>query len=111
MPNSSSELLALRRDFPVLSHQNHGPLGGPADLCLYFEPPASVSRTWTPQNFLRRIQWWLEQSAKGALHAADQPVEQLFFVTGRELVLPWNFDELRRQAEPALRRSSQRRAA
>ena len=102
--------LALRRDFPVLSHQNHGPLGGPADLCLYFEPASSVSRTWTPQNFLRRIQWWLEQSAKGALHAADQPVEQLFFVTGRELVLPWNFDELRRQADQpfVVRRSGER---
>jgi integrative and conjugative element protein (TIGR02256 family) len=77
---------------------------------LYFEPPASVSRTWTAQNFLRRVQWWLEQSAKGQLHSADQPVEQLFFVTGRELVLPWNFDELRRQAGQrfVVRRSGER---
>ena len=34
-------------------------------------------RTWTPEAFLRRIQWWLEKSARGELHAADQPVEHL----------------------------------
>lgn len=90
------EVLALRRDFPTLIHQNQTPAGAPASLCLYFEPAAAVLRTWTPQKFLRRIQWWLEQSARGTLHPADQPVEQLFFATKNELVLPWNFDELRR---------------
>ena len=65
-------------------------------LCLYFEPTPTVTRTWTPQRFLRRIQWWLEQSAKGELHPADQPVENLFFSSKFELVLPWNLDVLER---------------
>ena len=93
------EVLALRRDFPVLLHQNQSAPGAPASLCLYFEPPLSVLRTWTPQKFLQRIQWWLEQSARGALHPADQPVEQLFFVTKYELVLPWDFEALRLRPE------------
>lgn len=88
------EVLALRKSFPVLMHQNHGARNGAASLCLYFEPTSTVMRTWTPQRFLRRIQWWLEQSAKGELHPADQPVEHLFFASKYELVLPWNLDEL-----------------
>jgi len=88
------EVYALRKDFPVLMHQNLSPPDTPRNLCLYFEPPDSVTRSWTPQKFLRRIQLWLEKSAKGELHPADQPVEQLFFTTKYELVLPWNFDEL-----------------
>ncbi len=88
------EVLALRKNFPVLMHQNDSPLNTPRNLCLYFEPAISVLRTWTPQNFLKRIKWWIEVSARGALHPADQPVEQLFFISKYELVLPWNYDEL-----------------
>lgn len=71
--------LALRRDFPTLGHQNHGPLGGPADLCLYFEPPASVSRTWTAPNFLRRIQWWLDQSLNSVQEQVTERRLELLF--------------------------------
>lgn len=95
-PKALVEVLALRTSFPVLIHQNNGTRVGPASLCLYFEPATTVSRAWTPQRFLRRIQWWLEQSARGELHPADQPVEHLFFASKYELVLPWNIDQLRR---------------
>ena len=98
------EVLALRRDFPTTIHQYDSPLGTPANLCLYFEPLPSILRTWTPQKFLRRIQWWLEQTSKGTLHPADQPVEQLFFRTNYELVLPWNFDEVREPPAPHAQR-------
>lgn len=100
-PKKLIEVLALRRDFPILIHQNLGVPGAPAGLCLYFEPPATVMRTWTPPAFLRRIQWWLEKSARGELHPADQPVEHLFFASKYEFVLPWNLAELRKN--PALR--------
>lgn len=100
-PKKLIEVLALRRDFPILMHQNQGVPGAPASLCLYFEPPAAVMRTWTPPAFLRRIQWWLEKSARGELHPADQPVEHLFFASKYELVLPWNLAELSKN--PALR--------
>lgn len=98
-PKLLVEVLALRKDFPVLMHQNQGIPGAPASLCLYFEPEAAVMRTWTPQSFLRRIQWWLEKSARHELHPADQPVEHLFFATKYELVLPWNFPALHKSAE------------
>jgi len=98
-PKLLVEVLALRNDFPVLMHQNQGVPGAAASLCLYFEPVAAVMRTWTPQSFLRRIQWWLEKSARRELHPADQPVEHLFFATKYELVLPWNLPALRNSAE------------
>lgn len=88
------EVLALRKDFPLLMHLNSVRVNTPANLCLYFEPAIAVLRTWTAENFLRRVQWWLEKSATGELHSADQPVEQLFFNSPYELVLPWNFDLL-----------------
>jgi hypothetical protein len=101
-PKQLIEVRALRKRFPILIHQNQGVPDDAASLCLYFEPPAAVLRTWTPQSFLRRIQWWLEKSAKAELHPADQPVEHLFFATKYELVLPWNFDELSRDANVRL---------
>lgn len=91
------EVLALRKGFPTLMHQNARPEGWPPSLCLYFEPTRAVARTWTPENFLQRIQIWLEKTARGELHPADQPIEQLFFVTSHELVLPWNVDALMQQ--------------
>jgi hypothetical protein len=88
------DVRALRKDFPALMHQNYVRPDEPPSLCLYFEPPASVIRTWTPPAFLRRIQWWLEKSARKELHLADQPVEQLFFASNYELILPWNLETL-----------------
>lgn len=89
------EVLALRKNFPVLMHQNDSPPNAPVSLCLYFEPAISVLRTWTPQSFLKRIIWWLESSSTGNLHPSEQSVEQLFFTTNYELVLPWNYDEIK----------------
>lgn len=96
------EVLALRESFPTLMHQNQSRRNGPRSLCLYFEPPASVMRTWTPDKFLRRIQWWLEKSATGELHPADQPVEQLFFASKYELILPWNYEDVRNSRDHRL---------
>ncbi|MYF12198.1 MAG: hypothetical protein F4229_14665 [Gammaproteobacteria bacterium] len=95
-PSNLVEVLALRRGFPILMHQNQAIHGEPASLCLYFEPTPAVMRTWTPAAFLRRIQWWLEKSSRGELHPADQPIEHLFFASKYELVLPWNLAELRK---------------
>lgn len=91
------QVWALRKDFPILMHQNDSPSDGPVNLCLYFESTASVLRTWTPQAFIRRVKWWLEASSRGALHPAEQAVEQLFFTSPYELILPWNYEQLREQ--------------
>ncbi|MRX27292.1 ThiF family adenylyltransferase [Kangiella sp. HZ709] len=92
-PRKLVEVLALRKDFPILMHQNQVPYNSPASLCLYFEPAVSVMRTWTPHKFLRRIQWWLINSANEELHVADQPLEQLFFQSIYELVIPIDFKD------------------
>ncbi len=87
------EVRALRKDFPVTLHQNHVPDGEPASLCIFFEPWSAVERNWTPQLFLKRILWWLKETACGTLHRDDQPLEQLYFRSPFELVLPVDFDE------------------
>ncbi len=87
------EVRALRADFPIVLHTNHTPPGEPRQLCLYFEPWSVVERTWTPQKFIKRIMWWLGESANGTLHRPDQPVEQLYFTSPFEIVLPPDFDE------------------
>lgn len=91
--NKLIEVYPLRKSFPLTPHQNQHGEAHPTSLCLYFEPTSSVSRTWTAPKFLHRIQWWLTKTALDQLHAADQPVEQLFYITPYELVLPWDYEE------------------
>lgn len=86
------EVRALRTDFPVVLHTNHTLPGEPRHLCLYFEPWSVVERTWTPQRFINRIMWWISETANGTLHRPDQPVEQLYFSSPFEIVLPPDFD-------------------
>lgn len=91
------EARALRQDFPATLHQNLVNKGEPASLCLYFEPWEVVQRSWTPQSHLNRVLWWLAETAKGTLHREDQPVEQFYFRSPFEIILPPDFDEKIRQ--------------
>ena len=79
---------ALRPDFPSLLHGNETGEDMPFSLCIYLEEPRVVNRTWTAGSFLKRIYWWMESSASDTVHPEDQPVEQLFFNSQYELVLP-----------------------
>jgi hypothetical protein len=42
---------------------------------------------------LNRILWWLAETASGTLHRPDQPLEQLYFQSPLELILPFDFEE------------------
>jgi integrative and conjugative element protein (TIGR02256 family) len=86
--NNIPEVWTLREDFPNLPHMNGRLASMPNNICLYFENKTVINRSWTAEKFLKRIYWWIEQSAKGELHVADQPVEQFFFISKYELVLP-----------------------
>lgn len=88
---------AMRKNFPRLAHQHRATPDLPANLCLYFEPPLVVFRTWTPESFLARILWWFEKNARGELHLADQPLDHLFFASRHELIIPWDYDAIRQQ--------------
>ncbi|WP_372382107.1 ThiF family adenylyltransferase [Xanthomonas sp. NCPPB 1068] len=84
------EVRALRCQFPSLLHLNAVASNEPASLCLY-ENWAHEERQWTAQRHLRRILWWLRETARGSLHAADQPLEPLFYGTGHTVILPAAF--------------------
>jgi len=85
------EVRALRKEFPITIHQNHVLEGAPRSLCLYVEPWLSVERSWTPELFVKRIFWWLRKTAEGTIHDDDQPLEQLFFSSSYNVVLPENY--------------------
>ncbi|MBN3083139.1 Mov34/MPN/PAD-1 family protein [Pectobacterium polaris] len=84
---------ALRKDFPVLSHQHASLKGEPRTLCLYDAVWSTVERSWTPQRFIERVFWWLRESAELQLHREDQPLEQLFYLSPYQLILPANYSE------------------
>lgn len=87
------EVYALRENFPVAMHQNHTTDCAFRSLCLYFELWESLRRTWTAEKHLDRILWWLTETANGTLHRPDQPLEQLYFQSQHELVLPYDFTD------------------
>ncbi|MFJ5441676.1 Mov34/MPN/PAD-1 family protein [Pectobacterium sp. CHL-2024] len=83
----------LRKDFPVLSHQHASLKDEPRTLCLYDAAWSTVERNWTPQRFIERIFWWLRESSELRLHRDDQPLEQLFYLSPYQLILPANYSE------------------
>lgn len=87
------DVRVLRQEFPTTLHQNLVEKGEPASLCLYFEPWEGVQRSWTPQSHLNRILWWFAETSKGTLHRDDQPVEQVYFRSPFEVVLPPDFSD------------------
>lgn len=96
------DVRAIRSDFPVTPHQNHVLQGEPTSLCLYFEPWSALQRTWTPQNHLKRILWWLKETASGTLHREDQPLEQFYLASPWQIILPADFNEKVSQANTSL---------
>lgn len=94
-PNARLPILVrtLRKDFPVLSHQHVREPGTPRTLCLYEASWSAVERNWTPERFLERIFWWLRESAELRLHRDDQPLEQLFYMSPYQLILPANHSD------------------
>lgn len=81
-------VLALRPDFPETMHQNWSPEGYPRALCIDDRPWQEARLTYTPADFLRRVQLWLAKAAAGDLHDQAQPLEPLFFYSPMTLVVP-----------------------
>ena len=76
-----------RPDFPYAPHTNLQTAGDWRSLCLYAQPWHEVKFDWTPAHFLRRINWWLAETAHGSLHQEDQPLEPLLFGSYSDLVI------------------------
>ena len=77
-----------RADFPYAPHTNLQDPAQPRSLCLYDQPWYEVSFDWNPARFLARIVWWLEETAHGSLHQADQLLEPLLFDSRCDLIIP-----------------------
>ena len=82
------EVYAPRPDFPYAPHTNLQTAGEWRSLCLYDQPWYEVQFDWTPARFMRRINWWLEETAHGSLHQPDQPLEPLLFGSYSDLIVP-----------------------
>lgn len=82
------EVLALRPDFPRVPHLNLRKNELPRSLCLFEEPYSELKLRWTVSLFLERVREWLALTAKGRLHAEDQPLEPLLFGSPWPLVIP-----------------------
>ena len=86
------EALALRSDFPSVPHVNSVNLTFlkefPRSLCLYDQPYHDLKLAWTSIAFVERIREWLALTARGKLHADDQPLEPLLVGSPIPLVLP-----------------------
>ena len=82
------DVLSLRPDFPQVPHLQLRDEEVPKGLCLYEEPYPAVKLTWTPAKFLERIRVWFRDTARGALHREDQPLEPILLAGRRHLVIP-----------------------
>jgi len=66
----------LRDDFPaVVPHLNIPEHGFPPTICVSELAYREVRREWSPPFYIGLLRGWLERTAKGDLHGADQPVE------------------------------------
>jgi hypothetical protein len=93
--DTAPEVLALRSDFPFVPHLNLRDSGEvPRSLCLYDVPYNELKLTWTSVSFIERIRQWFALTARGELHADDQPLEPLLIGSPLSLVLASDlFDE------------------
>jgi hypothetical protein len=82
------ETLALRDDFPVVSHLNLPDQERPRSLCLFDEPYDELKLRWTAASLVERLRTWLALTARGELHAPDQPLEPLLLGAEGTLVIP-----------------------
>ncbi len=80
--------LAEREDFPPVPHLYGEVLGLGRSLCLWDESPAELRLLWTAERYFERIREWLRLSARGELHAPDQPLHPLLYPTRNYLVAP-----------------------
>lgn len=84
----SPEVYALRVDFPNVPHLNLLPWAHPRSLCLFNRPYEEYRTRLSGHSLLQRTLKWLALTARGELHAEDQPLEPLIMRAGHDLILP-----------------------
>lgn len=82
------DTLALRTDFPKVSHLNIRDEEFPRSLCLFEAPYSEIKLRWTAAFYIKNVRNWLALTARGELHAEDQPLEPLLYGSEGFLILP-----------------------
>lgn len=85
------DVLALRKKFPLVPHLNLRSKELPRSLCLTEQQYSEWKLRWTAPVFVENIRDWLALTAKGELHAEDQPLEPLLVGSEGILILPSDF--------------------
>ena len=96
------DVLALRRNFPLVPHVNLRSKELPRSLCLTEQQYSEWKLRWTGPAFVENIRDWLASTAKGKLHAEDQPLEPLLLGSEEFLVLPHDLFTETVDSEPLL---------
>jgi len=99
---SLPKVFALREDFPQVPHLIQTANEFPRCLCLYEESVEEAKLRWTAVSLVSRIRDWLALTAKGKLHAEDQPLEPLLLTSPFRLIVPPDFLENEKQGEMGL---------
>jgi hypothetical protein len=86
--DSRPSVFSARDDFPDTPHQNWVPEGFPASLCIDDRPWPEAKLSYTPADFLWRVELWLSKAARGELHDPAQPLDPIFLQGGDTLLLP-----------------------
>lgn len=86
--NEMPEVVALRENFPHVPHINLRLTELPRSLCLFDKPYQELKSRLTPSLLIERIREWLALTARGQLHAPDQPLEPLLLGSSTPLLLP-----------------------
>lgn len=86
--SSYPEVVSLRPDFPSVPHLNPRDAEFPRSLCLFEEPYSQIKIHWTSSRLIHRLRSWLRETARGALHQADQPLEPILLPGSRHLIVP-----------------------
>ena len=82
------KILALRCDFPSVPHLNLRSRKLPKSLCITEQAYSEWKLHSTAITFVEEIRQWLISTAKGTLHADDQPLEPLLVSSEGALILP-----------------------
>lgn len=64
------------------------PWSFPSSLCLFNRPYAEYRKRLSGYALIQRTLQWLALTARGELHAEDQPLEPLIMRDGHDLILP-----------------------
>ena len=82
------DVFCLRKDFPLVAHQNRTTPDSPRSPCIYEEPFVEGQLNWRGEDFLMRIQDWFAKTSRGLLHQPDQHLEPFFYPNTFELIVP-----------------------